>query len=197
IGTGIGGGIVIERKLYFGRQGYAGEIGHQIIDPAGPICGCGNRGCLEAFASAGSIIVQAKEMIKKGKPTLIEKLIGGDLDKITPKIVAQAAREGDAVARKIWEREAFYLGIGIANLVVILNPQAVIIAGGISKAFDLMIDRIKETLRERILIEVDVEKLKILKGKLGDMAGAIGAACWAREKFSGRKTKHPEADESI
>lgn len=182
VGTGIGGGIVVDGKLYFGSEGFAGEIGHQVIQLDGPLCGCGNYGCLEALASASNISAQAIRMLKQGKATLIRELVDNDLNKVTPRIIADAARKGDPAAKKIWEKEAYYLGIGIANLVAILNPEMIVIGGGVAKAADLFLPGIKKTLRERVHVGVDINKLKIVKSKLQDWAGAVGGAGWAMSK---------------
>jgi glucokinase len=179
IGTGIGGGIVVNDALLFGAEGFAGEIGHQQVDPQGPKCTCGNYGCLEAVASGAAIVFQAIRMVVQGATTAIRDLAESDLNRITPEVVAEAARQGDLVALDIWGREAFYLGVGIANLVTILNPEMVILGGGVAGAFDLLIDRIRDTLRSRIHLGPDPQGLKIVRSQLGDASGAIGAALWA------------------
>jgi len=184
LGTGIGGGIVIDGKLYFGQEGFAGEIGHQTIELNGPKCGCGNYGCLEALASGSNLTSQGIRLVKQGATTIIRDLVGNDLNKINPEIIAEAARRGDSCAREILEREAEYLGTGIANLVVILNPEMIIVGGGVAKAADLLLEGIKKVLRQRVHMGPDVDKLKIVRSKLQDRAGAIGAATWAMLKIS-------------
>jgi glucokinase len=183
IGTGVGGGIVIDGNLFFGSEGLGCEIGHQIIEPQGPICTCGSRGCLESLASGSNIAFQAMKMIRQGAKTLMRDLVQNDLNRVTPQIVAQAARQGDNCAKEIWAREAFYLGLGISNLVVVINPEMVILSGGVSEAHDLLIPGIRATLRERVKLGHDVEKLRIVRGELKDLAGAIGAATWAQHKL--------------
>lgn len=182
LGTGIGGGIVINGNLYFGSEGFAGEIGHQTVKLNGPLCGCGNYGCLEALASGPNITSQAIRFIKQGENTAIRELAGNDLNKISPEVIAEAARKQDPIAKKIWEREAYYLGTGIANLLVILNPEMIILGGGIARAADLFLGKIRKTLREKVHVGPDVDKLRIVKGKLQDIAGAVGAAIWAMKK---------------
>ena len=183
VGTGVGGGIVIDGNLYFGSEGLACEIGHQIIEPQGPRCLCGSRGCLESLASGSNIAFQAMRMIKQGAKTLMRDLVENDLNRVTPQVVADAARQGDQYARDIWEREAYYLGLGVANLVVVLNPEMLILSGGVSEAIDLLVPGIRETLRDRVKLGHDVEKLKIVRGELEDLAGAFGAAAWAQQKL--------------
>ncbi|HEB30399.1 MAG TPA: ROK family protein [Spirochaetes bacterium] len=179
VGTGIGGGIILNDRLFFGSEGFAGELGHQTVEPRGPRCTCGNNGCLEALASGSNIAFQAMRLVKQGATTRIRDLAGNDLNKITPDIVAEAARQGDPFALEIWEREAFYLGVGIANLIVIFNPEMIILGGGISEAFDLLVEGIRKTLKERIHLGPDPDKLKIVKSELKNLSGAVGAATWA------------------
>jgi glucokinase len=182
VGTGIGGGIVIGGSLYFGGEGLACEIGHQIIEPQGPRCTCGSRGCLEALASGSNIAYQAIRLVRQGAATLVRDMVQGDLNLVTPEIVADAARQGDRLALEIWEREAYYLGLGLANLVVTLDPDMIVIGGGVAEAFDLLAGGIMATLRERVKLGHDLERLRLVKGRLGELAGAVGAAVWARER---------------
>jgi glucokinase len=184
VGTGIGGGVVINGKIYFGSEGVAGEIGHQTIEPYGPRCTCGSQGCLEALASGPAICAQAIKLVKQGADTIIRDLVDNDLNKIDPLVVEKAARQGDPVALEIWEREGYYLGLAIANLLVILNPEMIIIGGGIANAADLLFEPIKKIIRQRVFVGPDVEKLKLVRAKLGDKAGAIGAAIWAMLNLS-------------
>ena len=181
IGTGIGGGVVIHDALCFGGEGFAGEIGHQLVEPQGPKCTCGNYGCLEAVASGASIVSNAIRMVKQGATTTIRDLAGNDVNLITAEMVAQAAYGGDAVAKEIWDKEAFYLGVGITNLIMILNPEMIILGGGVAKAFDLLIEGIRGTVSSRIHLGPDVDSLKIVVCRLGDFSGAIGAALWAKQ----------------
>lgn len=184
LGTGIGGGVVINGQIYFGSEGVAGEIGHQIIEPYGPRCTCGSRGCLESLASGPALCSQAIKLVKQGADTIIRDLVDNDLNKIDPLVVENAARQGDMLALEIWEREAYYLGLAIANLLVVLNPEMIIIGGGIAKAADLLFEPIKKTIRQRVFVGPDIDKLKLVRSKLGDEAGAIGAAIWAMLSLS-------------
>ncbi len=180
IGTGIGGGIILHDQLYFGDEGFAGEIGHQVINFNGPKCTCGNYGCLEAYASGAHIILEAIRMVKQGATTIIRDLADNDLNKITPKIVALAARKGDEIAKEIWENESFYLGVGLANLVHILNPEMIIVGGGIAEGSDILIDGIRTAVCERLHLGACTDHLQIVQCKLGDIAGAVGAALWSK-----------------
>jgi glucokinase len=163
IGTGIGGGIVIGGRLYRGC-GNAGEFGHQIIVPDGPPCLCGKRGCLESLASGTSIARRASESGFAG----------------SAEDVASAAREGDSVARRIMDETAQYLGLGVANVVNILNPRMVILGGGVMKAADLLLDRIGRTVDERAMTQL-AKDVQIVPGVLGDQAGITGAVLLAME----------------
>ena len=166
IGTGIGGGIIIGGKLYRGC-GNAGEFGHQVILPDGPLCLCGKRGCLESLASGTSIARRAKEA-------------GLDL---TADEVAEAARAGDALAGRIMSETAEYLGLGVANVVNILNPRMVIFGGGVMKSADLLLDGIRRTVHERAMTQL-ANDVQIVPGALGDQAGIIGAILLAMEESS-------------
>jgi glucokinase len=178
IGTGLGGGLVIDGKLVLGFSGTAGELGHLTVEKNGRRCGCGNLGCLETYTSGPAIASQAARAIKQGFSTRIAELADFDLNLITPKIVAQAAREGDEIACQIWEDVGSYLAIGIANICVAVGPQRVVLAGGVSAAGDLLIDPIKRVLRERVFV-MPVDQVEIVTSSLGDNAGILGMASWA------------------
>lgn len=178
IGTGIGGGLVIGGQLHLGLDGTAGEIGHQMIDPHGPPCGCGSRGCLEAFASGPAIAAMALKAITQGRTTRIAELVAYDLNRVTPEVVWRAAREGDAIAREIYERAGFYLGIGVANAITIISPQMVVIGGGVAQAGELLFEPIRRTVRERARV-TPIDRVQIVPAELGTDAGLIGAAVWA------------------
>jgi glucokinase len=178
IGTGIGGGLVINGQLHLGVGGTAGEVGHQMIDPYGPPCGCGSWGCLEAFASGPAITAMALKAITQGLTTSIAEIVSYDLNKVTPEIISQAAQAGDSIAKDIYERAGFYIGIGVANLIAIISPQMVVIGGGVAQAGDLLFDPIRRTVRERARV-TPIEQVQIVPTQLGTDAGLIGAAVWA------------------
>jgi glucokinase len=178
IGTGIGGGLIISGQLHLGLEGTAGEVGHQIIDPYGPRCGCGSRGCLEAFASGPAITAMALKAITQGRTTRIAELVSYDLNRVTPEVVSRAARGGDSVAREIYEQAGFYIGIGVANLITIISPQMVVIGGGVAQAGDLLFDPIRRAARESVHV-TPFDQVQIVPGELGTDAGFIGAAVWA------------------
>jgi glucokinase len=187
IGTGIGGGTVVNGRLHLGNDGTAGEWGHQTVEPHGPRCGCGNYGCLEAVASGSAIAAMGMRAVRQGLTTQIRELAGGDLDRITPRLIADAAQAGDETAREIYERAGQYIGIAVANAIVGLAPQMVVIGGGVAQAGDLLLQPIIETVRRRVYLS-PVEKVQIVPAGLGVMAGAMGAAEWGRLRLFGFET---------
>ena len=174
VGTGIGSGIVINGKLVRGASNAAGELGHRKLQMhEGPLCGCGDHGCLEAFASGPSIVAMAEEYILGGKSTKFRELASGG--EITPFIVAEAAKQGDPVARRIFARIGEYIGFGLSSVVNLLNPEKIIIGGGVADAGDILLDPIKETIKKRAMV-VAGSAVEIVPAKLGNTAGVIGAS---------------------
>lgn len=177
IGTGVGGGLVINGQLHLGIGGTAGELGHMTIDFNGPRCGCGNYGCLEAYASGPAIAAMGMKAVSQGLSTQISTLCNYDLNRITPELIAKASLAGDETAMDIYERAGFSLGIAAANICVSVGPRRIIIAGGVSQAGDLLLVPIRRTLRERVTV-MPVEQVEVIQSQLGNNAGVIGAACW-------------------
>ncbi|MGE5463452.1 MAG: ROK family protein [Syntrophothermus sp.] len=180
IGTGIGGGLVLNGQLHLGIGGTGGELGHTTIDFNGPRCGCGNYGCLEAYASGPAIAAMGLKAVTQGLTTSIADLCENDLNRITPELIAKAARNGDEIAKDIYERAGFYLGIAAANICVAIGPRRIIIGGGVAQAGDLLLEPIQRTLRERVTV-MPVGKVEIVPSQLGNNAGVIGVACWSAE----------------
>lgn len=173
VGTGIGSGLIVNGKLVRGASNAAGEIGHIKLDMnGGPLCGCGDRGCLEAFASGPSIVAMAEEYIKGGKSTKYRELANPD---ITPYIVSEAAKLGDPVARRIFTIVGEYIGIGLASVVNLLNPEKIIIGGGVAAAGDILMNPIKETLVKRAMA-IAGSTVQVAPAQLGNTAGVIGAS---------------------
>ncbi|MGB9750861.1 ROK family protein [Roseiflexus castenholzii] len=183
LGTGIGGGIALDGRLYPGIDGTAGEVGHMTIDPYGPRCGCGNRGCLETFASGPSITAMALRVVAQGMTTQIGALVDYDLNKITPGIIARAAEHGDTIAREILQRAGSYLGIGIANLITIFSPERVVIGGGLSRLGDWLLEPARAEVVARCHL-TPLDRVQITLAHLGGEAGVIGAALWASQRFA-------------
>ncbi len=175
VGTGIGSGLVINGQLVRGAANAAGEIGHiKLQMNGGPICGCGDTGCLEAFASGPSIVAMAQEYLKGGKSTKFREMAGAD-GEITPYIVAKAAEAGDPVAKRIFEIVGTYIGMGLVSVINLLNPEKVIIGGGVAAAGDLLLDPIRKTVKERAMV-VAGNSVEIVPAQLGNSAGVIGAS---------------------
>lgn len=181
ISTGIGGGAVIKKELFSGYSNNACEIGHTVIDPNGPLCGCGNHGCLESFASGKSIGRMAKEAVKSKQSGLILELADGDMDKIDAAICAEAARKGDKTAADIFSTAGFYLGIGLGNVVNIFNPQLIVLGGGVMKSSDLFLDKALEVMHKNAL-DASLSVLEIKKAELGDKIGLMGALAVAMKE---------------
>jgi glucokinase len=182
IGTGIGGGLVINGQLHLGIGGTGGELGHMTIDFNGPRCGCGNFGCVEAYASGPAIAAMGMKAVAQGLTTSIGEMCEYDLNRITPKLIAKAAQEGDEIARGIYEKAGFALGIAAANICASVGPRRVILGGGVSQAGGLLLDPIRRVLRERVHI-MPVEQVEVIQSQLGNNAGVIGVACWAAREL--------------
>ncbi len=172
--TGIGGGIVANGKIYHGANDSAGEVGHQILLPDGPLCGCGQYGCLEALCSGPAIARRAQEAIGDQSHTKILALADGHIDHVRSEHVLQAARDGDALAIALVEETAYYMGWGIANLVNILNPQIVLLGTIAVAAGDLLLDPIRRTVTE-MAMQRPLETVKIMPAELGDAIGDLAA----------------------
>ena len=175
LGTGLGGGIVLDGKLLRGSVYSAVEIGHITIDYKGPRCNCGNYGCIERFVGRDYIVERAVKAIKEGEKTLIYELVEGNLNKITPKIISEAYLKGDWLAKSIWTDVGICLGAMFTSLVNLLNPERIIIGGGISQAGKILFDTVEKTIKERAMKKLS-ENLKVLPAGLGIDAGIISGA---------------------
>lgn len=175
ISTGIGGGILVGGKLLLGHKGLAGEIGHTVLQPNGPQCGCGNRGCLEALASGTAIGRQALTLAAAGRAPAILAAAGGDLTQISSKSVGEAAAQGDKVAIKLLRRAGRFIGIGIANLMHLFNPHCFVLGGGVTLAGDLLFKPIRRTAHRRVQIPQYAEGTEIVPAALGDDVSLLGA----------------------
>jgi len=180
VGTGIGSGIIINGRLLRGAGNYAGEIGHMTIEAQGPLCGCGNYGCYEALAAGPAIARRAVTRLAKGEDSLIREMVGGDFSHILPSLIFRAAEKGDRLAREILEESAEYLGIGVANLINIFNPELVILGGGVLEVIPDMLEKIEATVKRRALPAAS-QGAKIVPARLGNDAGIIGGALLALE----------------
>lgn len=173
VGTGIGSGLIINGKLVRGAANAAGEIGHIKLSLGdGPLCGCGDFACFEAYASGPAIVAMAKEYIAGGKSSKYKEMA---TEELSPYIVAQAAIQGDPVAKKIYEKMGETIGIGLASVVNLLNPEKIIIGGGVADAGDILFDPIKETIAKRAM-PIQAKAVQIVPAQLGNSAGVIGAS---------------------
>jgi len=175
VGVGVGCGIFTHGKIYRGAGGIAGEFGHMTIKEKGPRCNCGNYGCLETLASGPAIARRAREALEEGVVSEIERLCGGNFKSITPLMVVEAAKKGDKLAFNLMEKTGEYLGIGIANLINIFNPELVVIGAGVSRAGDLLLEPLKRTVKARAL-QQSFHMVKIKTSSLDEFGGAIGGA---------------------
>jgi glucokinase len=178
LGTGIGGGIIIDGKILRGIDGTAGEIGHICVEPRGEPCGCGSRGCVEQYASASAIVRLVNELNNQYANSILTDKKG-----ISSLDVYEAGKSGDELALEVFRQMGFYLGIAIANLMNILNPEAIVIGGGAAAGWDLFMPHVKEYISKSAYHET-VERVKFLRAELGDDAGIIGAAYLAFEKLN-------------
>ena len=174
IGTGIGGGLILNGKLFHGASDVAGEIGHTTIDSTGRRCKCGNYGCLEAYASGPAIAERAREALAGNEPSVLTERVGGDLSLLTARLVYDAAKDGDFLARLVVRDTARFLGTGLANLLNIFNPDTVVLAGGVTAAGEALFQPLQAEIRRRAF-KPAVDACRIVPGTLGDSAGVLGA----------------------
>ena len=184
VGTGIGGGIILKGELFHGASKTAGEVGHIIVKAGGPRCGCGTRGCLEAIASRTAMAKQFRKAIKKkGKKSVLTKLTDGDLSVVRSGVLVKAIRANDKLTLKVFKKVTKYLGIGVGSIVNFLNPEMIVLGGGVVEALDdTFIDNIR-TYAEKYALPDTLNGVQIVRAKLGDNSGILGAAALARQRF--------------
>lgn len=178
LGTGIGGGIVLDGRLRMGALGSAGELGHQTVVADGPLCGCGSRGCLELFASAPALIAEAVRLIRMGQAPHLLELTAGDLNQVSPILMTQSK---DASVAAAIERAAHYLGIGVANVVTTLHPEMVVIGGGLAQMGEPLFAPLREEVMRRVKM-FPIDNLKIEASLTGPRAGTLGGLALARRR---------------
>ena len=177
LGTGVGGGIIINGSVLSGIDGTAGEIGHICVEPFGSPCGCGSRGCVEQYSSATAIVRQTQELSSQyPKSELPHKI------RLTSKDVYEAGSDGDELALEVFRRQGFYLGIALGNLINVLNPEVIVIGGGAAAGWDLFMPHLQEQVEQRTYREPRL-RAKFEKAVLGDDAGIMGAAKLAFDKL--------------
>lgn len=178
LGTGIGGGIVVDGRLRLGPLGAAGELGHQTVVPDGPRCGCGNYGCLETVASGPAITAEGIRLMLSGQAPRLHELAAGEPSRVTTKEMAAAAAAGDESIAEAIRRAARYLGIGVANVITILHPDLVVLGGGVAQIGDLLFETVRQTVRARVGM-LPTDAIEILPSRLGDKAGTLGGIALA------------------
>lgn len=175
LGTGIGGGLVTNGRLQRGNNGFAGEPGHMVVDPAGPPCPCGRRGCWERFASGSGLGRLAREMVESGRGRRLVELAGDDPDAVRGEHVTTAAKEGDADALEVFRQFGWWGALGIANLVDLLDPSIVVVGGGLVEAGEIVLAPIRAAFGELVMAAEHRPEVPIVPAALGSDAGAIGA----------------------
>jgi len=178
VSTGIGGGIIINGELYSGASGSAGELGHMTIDVNGPVCSCGNTGCLEVLASGKAMAREAISRLGNGERSALTEMVGAKLDSITTEEISIAAQRGDSLALEVVSQAARYLGVGLANLVNIFNPEMIIVGGGVANMGDILLNPAREVVGERAF-SLLVQAVRIVNAQNIDEAGLLGAAAFA------------------
>ena len=193
VGTGIGGGLVTHGRVVFGLGGAAGEIGHLIVHAGGLRCTCGNRGCVEPLASGPAIAAEAIRRVLQGFTTELARMANGDLNAITPELVARAADGGDATAVEVLEEAGRYLGLAIAGAIATIAPEVVVIGGGVARAGDFYWRAAEATARGHSHV-TEIDRIAFRPAALGYDAGVIGAALWGRQQVRGA-IRHPTRTE--
>jgi glucokinase len=175
LGTGVGGGVVLDNQVRRGPRQLMGEIGHMTIAPGGRRCGCGSFGCLEAMAAKQAMIDMAVERLQSGRHSLLDELTGGDITAITPRLIAEAAHQGDRLALRVIDQTGHYIGLAICNAILLVDPDVVLIGGGIAATGEILFESIRRTVKHLgVYAQFDVSK--IIPAALGNEAGVYGAA---------------------
>lgn len=180
IGTGIGGGVVVDGELRLGPLGAAGELGHQTIVPDGPLCGCGNRGCLEALASGSAIAAEGVRLLRSGQSAKLHEIVEGDASRVTPREIAAAAAAGDEACRWALAQAAEYIGIAVSNVIVTLHPELVVLGGGVAEIGPLLFALVRDAVRRRVHM-MPVDDIRIEPSQLGEKAGVLGTIALAEK----------------
>lgn len=189
LGTGVGGGIVMDGKIYRGSTLCAGEIGHISLFLDGEKCNCGNKGCLERYVGNNAIVKRTVAILDKtpDQGDILLRMIDGDLSKLTPKMIFEAAKNGDTVSNFIWKETGYYIGVAFTSLVNILNPEKIVVGGGVAQAGDILFDPIIETVK-KYAMPVATKNLKIVPAMLGEDAGIMGAATYSLMRNSNEES---------
>ena len=181
LGTGVGGGLVLDGHVYGGHRGYAGEIGHLVVDSTGPSCPCGGKGCLEMMASGTAMARIARERLAAGEQSVVRKLVGGDVEKVRAETLVMAEEQSDLLAGEVLRGAADYMGVGVATLRSVLDPELIVIGGGVSSNLHIFFPRLVASAKAHAM-DVDKSLCPVVPTVLGDDAGLLGAAAlaWAK-----------------
>lgn len=185
VGTGIGAGIILGGKLYYGCRGSAGEIGHTVLEVDGPLCGCGRRGCVEALASRTAMERDVRAAVKAGRNSIVLQIMKErNRTRMTSGVIARALKRHDPLMQEVMKRAQYYLGLVVANVVNILDPRRVVIGGGIAERLgESFVAPMRPTAYAHFLNQDNARRIKILPGRLGDNAGAMGAVVLTRQRL--------------
>jgi glucokinase len=178
IGTGIGGGVVVDRQLRLGPLGAAGELGHHIVQKDGRLCGCGSRGCLETLVSGPALSAEGVRLLLTGQAPILHKITTGAPAQVTPSTMGQAARAGETCVLSIIERAGEWLGIAASNLITALHPELIIIGGGVAELGDLLLNPVRQTIRQCVRM-LPTDSVRVERSQLGDKAGLLGGIALA------------------
>ncbi|MBN1898879.1 MAG: ROK family protein [Spirochaetes bacterium] len=182
LGTGLGGGIIVDRRVYRGAHRYAAEFGHMVVNPDGAACTCGKRGCLESYVSAWGLKRLAEIYLKDNKESLILKMTDNQIENINPEIIFRAYEKGDRVARQVLNEMGHYLGIGFSILINIFDPDVIVVAGGISGDYEHIVKLVEKSMYDHTL--PFYKNIKIKTSRFKYKAGAIGSASLVFEQRS-------------
>jgi glucokinase len=190
LGTGIGGGLVVGGRLMRGANGFAGEIGHIVVDPHGPLCPCGQRGCWERYASGSGLGWMGREAAQAGQAGRVVELAGGDPEDVRGEHVTRAAAGGDAQAQAVMGRFAWWLALGLANLANVLDPERIVLGGGMVEAGEVLLRPTRDAFHGLVEAADHRPEINIVPAALGELAGAVGAALLARPRAPGDSAEH-------
>ncbi|MBI4436423.1 MAG: ROK family protein [Candidatus Omnitrophica bacterium] len=182
LGTGVGGGLILNGELYRGSSLSAGEIGHVPVSRGGPLCACGHRGCFETYVGNRAIVERARQRIRAGECTIALDLVDGKVSRLTPEVLSRAAKRGDRLSLSIWKEVGEWIGIALAGVVNVYNPDRIVIGGGVSEAGSVLFRPVRESLRTHALAW-PLKNFEVVPAKLGNDAGVIGASVLVRRSL--------------
>ncbi len=182
LGTGIGGGVILGGQLLSGTRVSAMEAGHMVVSPGGPRCNCGREGCLEALASGTAIARRAAERLSQGEQSQLIEMVGGEAERITAELVARAANKGDRLAQQVLQEAGEWLGIGVVNLILLFDPEVVIIGGGVAGAGDFLLEPVRQAVK-RWVVPYFEREVPVVRSRLGGNSNLMGAVALALDEI--------------